>query len=140
MDPSKDISVETCCVNCGPILLFLERKSGGGRGPTGASWPCPPGAATTAWPSWVHFLFVGGRRGGAFHGEDVCSEDRLSVRPPGEPLDRDSLHEGVQGTLCPGGSGPVPVRCGGRNELRQVLPTVERYCPRRNKVDLRPVL
>ncbi|KAL0984651.1 hypothetical protein UPYG_G00144720 [Umbra pygmaea] len=80
-----------------------------------------------------HFLFVAG--GEAEHATGRTCAVRTACRydPRGNRWTEIASMKACREHFVLGALGQYLYAVGGRNELRQVLPTVERYCPKRNK-------
>ncbi|KAG7255471.1 LOW QUALITY PROTEIN: hypothetical protein CRUP_017891, partial [Coryphaenoides rupestris] len=98
--------------------------------------PMPAGRSHHCVAAMGDFLFRGGPAdGGAGQRADVRAQPRVADGArDADRLDGRSrrMKASVGSTWCAGALGPHLYAVGGRNELRQVLPSVERYCPRRN--------
>ncbi|KAM6967623.1 kelch-like protein 32 [Aplochiton taeniatus] len=80
-----------------------------------------------------HFLFVAGGEVEHATGRTCAVRTACRYDPRGDRWTEVAPMKACREHFVLGALGQYLYAVGGRNELRQVLPTVERYCPRRNK-------
>ncbi|CAB1333672.1 unnamed protein product [Coregonus sp. 'balchen'] len=95
--------------------------------------PMPAGRSHHCVAVMGHFLFVAGGEVEHSTGRTCAVRTACRYDPRGNRWTEIASMKACREHFVLGALGQYLYAVGGRNELRQVLPTVERYCPRRNK-------
>uniref|UniRef100_A0A8C7DAQ7 Kelch-like family member 32 n=1 Tax=Oncorhynchus kisutch TaxID=8019 RepID=A0A8C7DAQ7_ONCKI len=95
--------------------------------------PMPAGRSHHCVAVMGHFLFVAGGEVEHSTGRTCAVRTACRYDPRGNRWMEIASMKACREHFVLGALGQYLYAVGGRNELRQVLPTVERYCPKRNK-------
>nr|XP_029485340.1 kelch-like protein 32 isoform X3 [Oncorhynchus nerka] len=95
--------------------------------------PMPAGRSHHCVAVMGHFLFVAGGEVEHSTGRTCAVRTACRYDPRGNRWTEIASMKACREHFVLGALGQYLYAVGGRNELRQVLPTVERYCPKRNK-------
>ncbi|KAM9513564.1 LOW QUALITY PROTEIN: kelch-like protein 32 [Salvelinus alpinus] len=98
-----------------------------------AGVPMPAGRSHHCVAVMGHFLFVAGGEVEHSTGRTCAVRTACRYDPRGNRWMEIASMKACREHFVLGALGQYLYAVGGRNELRQVLPTVERYCPKRNK-------
>ncbi|KAL2084837.1 hypothetical protein ACEWY4_020355 [Coilia grayii] len=109
----------------------------GPRVPGGSDWselaPMPAGRSHHCVAVMGHFLFVAGGEVEQTNGPTCAVRSACRYDPRADRWTDIAPMKACREHFVLGALGQFLFAVGGRNELRQVLPSVERYCPKRNK-------